>query len=112
MINGILQLLPIFALAILSAYVAYKMDVKHSFVHAVNKRFGFSENQSMMFFIVIMCVSMALVPFVLIVLLNQSRNLAYVIVSVIVGFCCYSAMDYKEILKDQNKMEAGQNEKI
>lgn len=99
MMNGIFQLLPIFILSILSAYAAYKLDVKFSFVHAINDKFGFNENQSMAFFIVIMCIFMVLVPFTLIRVMNLSRNIAYVIVSIIVGVCCYSALDYKEILK-------------
>ncbi len=99
MINGIFQLVPIIILAFISAYVAYKFDVKHSFVHKINDKFGFNENQSMVFFIVVMIVLMVIVPYVLVVLMKLSRNTAYIIVSIIVGICCYSALDYKEILK-------------
>ncbi len=99
MINGILQFVPIILLSILSAYVAYKVDVKFSFVHAINDKFGFNENQSMGFFIILMCVLMALVPFIVVSVMNLSRNIAYLIVSIIVGICCYSALDYKEVLK-------------
>jgi cytochrome c biogenesis protein CcdA len=109
MISGILQLLPLIGLAIMSAYISYKMDMKYSYVEKINKKYNFDENKSMLFFLGLMVVMMVLVPGLLVLGLGMSRNVPYVLVSLIVGFCCYSALDYKESLK---RVEAAKAEEV
>jgi len=99
MISGILQLVPLIVLAAFSAYISYRMDIKYSYVEIINRRFKLNENKSMFLFLGLMLVSMILVPVVFLLGLGMSRNVSYLLVSIIVGFCCYSALDYKESLK-------------
>lgn len=99
MISGILQLVPLIVLAAFSAYISYRMDIKYSYVEIINRRFKLNENKSMFLFLGLMVVSMILVPVVFLLGLGMSRNVSYLLVSIIVGFCCYSALDYKESLK-------------
>jgi len=103
MINGILQLVPIVVLAALSAYFSYQMDKRFSYVEKINKRFGFNENKSMVFFIGIMMASMVIIPLVLLKLMGMTKETAYILTSVMVGFCCYSSMDYLGLQKRTSK---------
>lgn len=99
MINHILQLIPILVLAGLSAYFSYQMDRRFRYVEKINKRFGFTENQSIVFFIGLMCLAMVVIPLSTLKLLNETKETAYILTSMVVGFCCYSSTDYTGILE-------------
>lgn len=104
MINGILQLLPIIVLAGLTAYFSYQMDRRFRYIKKINKRFGFTENQSIGFFIGLMCAFMVVLPLIILKVFGGTKETAYIITSMAVGFCCYSATDYTGILeKTQEK---------
>lgn len=99
MINSILQLIPILVLAGLSAYFSYQMDRRFRYVKKINKRFAFSENQSIGFFIGLMAVAMVIIPLVTLKIFNATKETAYILSSMIVGFCCYSSTDCTGILE-------------
>jgi len=98
MLERIIEFIPFFALAIISAYMSYLLDKKYDYVTRINRRLNLNGITSIVLYIGTMSLIMFFVPYVVIVKLLASKYIAYVIVSLIIGICCYSAMDYKNTI--------------
>ena len=97
MLEGIIEFIPFFVLTLISAYMSYKLDKRYDYVTRINRRLNLNKITSVALYIGSMSFLMFLVPYVVIVKLLASKYIAYMIVSFIVGICCYSAMDYQNI---------------
>ena len=89
--------IPFLIVSMISAFYAYKLDVKYSYVGKINKKLGLKHFGAIFFYIGLMSLSMFFVPYILVIKLGVVKYIATLVMSIICGMCCYSAMDYKSI---------------
>lgn len=98
MILEILEFVPFLVISMISAFYAYKLDVKYCYTCRINSKLGLKNSKSAIFYIGLMSLLMFLVPYIVVIKLGITKYIGYFIISVICGICCYSAMDYKNIV--------------
>jgi H+/Cl- antiporter ClcA len=98
MILEVIEYIPFVMMAAISAFCAYKLDSQFSYVRKINSKLRLKSSISALFYIGLMSLLMFLVPYVVVVKLEMTKYIAYLIMSVVCGICCYSAMDYRGIV--------------
>lgn len=95
MLKNIIECILFLASSMISAYLGYLLDKKYDYVSKLNRKLKIGKSINTLFYIGIMSLLMFIVPYVIVVKLLASKYIAYIIVSFIVGICCYSAMEYR-----------------
>jgi uncharacterized Tic20 family protein len=98
MIIEIIKIIPTFIVSLIGAYISYLLDKKYDYVNTIKNKLKLNGLKSIVFYIGIMSLLVVLIPYLLIVKLHISKQITLGLVGFIVGICCYSALDYKNII--------------